>query len=190
MSSSISPSEERSALNTKDTASCLVAGLARNNRCLGVFPADYPIALQDDSTTNNSVAWVMNTAPSDHPGLHWVAYYRKAESKCAPEFFDSVGLTPAEYALLPKGDAVARDSLQSLDSNVCGQYCVFYLCQRSRGLSRTQVLALLKSMPVKERERRLIAYCAAIVNGPMKGSGIAGCQCCTSPKCFCTHQHH
>ena len=183
------PNDERCALSTRQIATCLRNGLCPHTRCLGVFPADYSPAIDDDDDKVHHVAWVMNTAPSDHPGMHWVAYYHNSSSRRKPEFFDSVGLAPDTYGL-PSGEMVApREGLQSLDSNVCGQYCVFYLCQRSRGLSPSQVISVLKSLSstnVNERERLLIDYCAALSRRSMHSSCSDCNQCCTSPRCFCT----
>ena len=90
----------------------------------GVFPSDklpviktYPAGL------------ISNTDPHDLPGTHWVAMY--FTSPGISEFFDSYGFPPEVYEM---EDYILRNvtmyndlPLQGLTSDVCGDYCLFYL---------------------------------------------------------------
>ena len=92
--------------------------------------------------------FVANTDPSSEPGLHWISIYISAERKGS--FFDSYG-KPAEFygtsfvdflnSQCDEWDFNTR-KLQSDWSDVCGQYCVFYLSHRARGYSMNKIVQL------------------------------------------------
>ena len=70
--------------------------------------------------------FVANTDPSTEPGTHWIAFYFPSREK--GEFFDSYGNPPEHYGFkFYKIETCNKHKLQSLWSNVCGQYCIFYL---------------------------------------------------------------
>ena len=76
--------------------------------------------------------FVANTDPSTEPGTHWVAFYFPSRDK--GEFFDSYGYPPEHYGLESYDiETWNKYKLQSSWSNVCGQYCIFYLYHKSRG---------------------------------------------------------
>ena len=96
---------------------------------LGVFAIDQiPITL-----THYPCAYVANTDPISKPGQHWTAFYHLSPTEL--EFFDSYGSPPHEYEfpVPPNLTSLLYNSypLQSPHSTVCGQYCIFYLIQRS-----------------------------------------------------------
>ena len=77
--------------------------------------------------------FVASTAPHDKPGKHWVALYFSSEQK--GQFFNSYGKPPDYYNETFKhylDDHVVdwdfnRREMQSVWTNVCGKYCLFYL---------------------------------------------------------------
>ena len=78
--------------------------------------------------------FVANTDPSTEPGTHWVAFYFPSREK--GEFFDSYGYPPEHYGFKSyKIETWNKHKLQSSWSNVCGQYCIFYLYHKSRGIT-------------------------------------------------------
>ena len=90
-----------------------------------------------------------NTDPSSKPGTHWVvAFY--FPSKERGEFFDSYGHPPNYYNDSFKNflDTHSHEwsfnnrKLQSGWSDVCGQYCIFYLSHRARGQSMKKIVQL------------------------------------------------
>ncbi|GFT55788.1 uncharacterized protein NPIL_248631 [Nephila pilipes] len=96
---------------------------------LGVYPADQIPKIK------KRAAIVVNTDPHDKEGSHWLAMYIQEEKTI--ELFDSYGLPPSvyephisQYAKLFPNVISNEISLQSLSSNVCGQYCVLYLLKR------------------------------------------------------------
>lgn len=94
---------------------------------LGVFPKDLLPSFQN---IKFPACLVSNTDPSSKPGTHWVAIY--LESPTIIEFFDSYGLHPSVYGFTFSVVKYNHSQLQSLTSNLCGQYCIYYLYKRSR----------------------------------------------------------
>ena len=85
--------------------------------------------------------FVANTDPSTEPGTHWVAFYFPSRDK--GEFFDSYGYPPEHYGLESyEIETWNKYKLQSSWSNVCGQYCIFYLYRKSRGYSMSKIVNL------------------------------------------------
>ena len=93
---------------------------------------------------------VANTDPSNKPGTHWAAFYFPSAEK--GEFFDSYGQSPDYYNNLLKRFLDTHSSewsfnnrkLQSAWSDVCGQYCIFYLSHRARGDNIKRIIQLDK----------------------------------------------
>jgi len=89
---------------------------------------------------------IVNTDPSFKNGEHWVAIYFDQDHCC--EYFDSFGLLP----YIPNIVSFIRDNsislkhnhfhLQSVNSSVCGLYCIFFLYKRCRQNSLGEVLNL------------------------------------------------
>ena len=94
-------------------------------------------------------AFVVNTDPSDKPGQHWVAIYISQNGE--GEYFDSYGQKPSlpQVKSFLKKNASSTDyshrSLQGPLSAVCGQYTIFFLLHRCRGLSMTKITRLFSS---------------------------------------------
>ena len=79
-----------------------------------------------------------NTDPNNKPGHHWVAMYFPDVDK--KEFFDSYAF-PSNYYTTRFTKVLASHpghternvgTLQVLNSNMCGYYCMFYLFHRGR----------------------------------------------------------
>ncbi|GFS54245.1 uncharacterized protein TNCV_2527631 [Trichonephila clavipes] len=102
---------------------------------LGVYPSD------KIPKVKKKAALVVNTDPHDEEGSHWLAMYIQDEKTI--EFFDSYGFPPSvyephisQYVKLFPNVIYNETSLQNLTSNVCGQYCIFYLLKRCKGHSQ------------------------------------------------------
>ena len=86
------------------------------------------------------VSFIVNTDKRMDPGRHWVAFY--ISSRTEGEFFDSYGNSPSYYSnefekfFDRHGLKMTYNQkrLQGYDSIVCGQYCIYYLMQRCRGI--------------------------------------------------------
>ena len=109
----------------------------------GVFPSvKIPVIQKYPS------ALVLNSDKHDEKGSHWVAVFIEDQENL--EFFDSFGLPPQTY-----GEDISRfvknyprihwnkTTLQSLTSNVCGQYCIFFIVKRCHGLCMKSIVSVL-----------------------------------------------
>ena len=108
----------------------------RQVRILGVFPSDLiPFSHFLSSSRESSLCCIANTDPSTKPGTHWVAFYRDLQNDSPLEFFDSYGQSPLSYGFFSGNSKFPKDLplsfnntiLQSLTSNVCGQYCLLFI---------------------------------------------------------------
>ena len=84
--------------------------------------------------------YVVNTAPHTHPGLHWIALFVKDGTM---EYFDSYGGDPPPTLRRwgkKRGWVSNPIPLQSPLTSVCGQYCLYYLFHRARGIDMTTLL--------------------------------------------------
>ncbi|KAF0151264.1 MAG: hypothetical protein FD188_3457 [Ignavibacteria bacterium] len=112
---------------------------------LGVFTSDNtPDAIRVSGFS--PCCYIVNTDVSGGRGKHWVAFFHLSSRSI--EFFDSFGRTPASLGFhLPYIQRIVHNpvQIQSNDSNVCGQHCIYYLIQRSHGHSLKGIIAHLKS---------------------------------------------
>ena len=88
-------------------------------------------------------ALVINTDPSWKPGKHWVAVYIPIRGPW--EYFDSYGEPPLSPFIRqwidPHPYIYNNKLLQSPVSDVCGQYCMYYLMHRARGQTMDAILS-------------------------------------------------
>ena len=83
--------------------------------------------------------FVVNTDRCGNPGLHWTVFYFPRRGPA--EFSDSLGNPPEHYyrrfknVLMANGPLYLylKNRLQAFYSDACGQYCIYYVQQRSRG---------------------------------------------------------
>jgi hypothetical protein len=136
--------EIRSALNGNPvTATCF----------RGVFSADQ----WEKALAKLPGGYVINTDPSHKPGIHWVAVYQ--DTPGVLETFDSFGKTFASYGFASDSHRFVGQTqrLQSSESTVCGQYCMFFLLQRIGGKSYTEILHLF-SEDRKSNDKMVCGY--------------------------------
>lgn len=88
---------------------------------------------------------VANTDPSWRSGSHWLAIY--CDENGMLEFFDSYGQDPKKYDLIYdflSRNAVSwkmnRRQLQGSLSSTCGQFCLYFLLWRCRGVGFEKIL--------------------------------------------------
>jgi hypothetical protein len=97
---------------------------------IGVYAAD-----KLPSRYSKPAALIANTDEQGKPGTHWVAIYIPKSGKS--EYFDSYGLPPfVKHHILFLNKVTwthNRKEMQSLTSNVCGNYCLMYLASRMNG---------------------------------------------------------
>ena len=114
---------------------------------LGVFARDQVPPL--GRCQRRPFALVVNTDPADNPGAHWLAFLASAgrPTEAPLEMFDSYGLPPDMHSLAYLAPRIysSSTSYQSLDSSVCGHYCLFFLFNRTHGLNYSTVERMLRS---------------------------------------------
>jgi len=108
-------------------------------RWLGVFARD---ELPDLSRVPRPFALVLNTDPHDKPGQHWLAIYGPRNGRL--ELFDSFGMPAAYYKLDTLDLHYHNVAYQSLDSALCGHYCLFFIYLRSHNHSFDSVGQVLR----------------------------------------------
>jgi len=122
-------------MNTEQLDGILSRIIVPPTKFLGVFAKDQ---IPDTrSLTHYPSCFVANTDPSTKPGEHWVAIWIESPESC--EFFYSYGIAPNCYGFVISCTTVNPKPIQSLNSVVCGYYCIYFLYCRSRGLSLTQI---------------------------------------------------
>ncbi|KMQ82166.1 hypothetical protein RF55_23931 [Lasius niger] len=100
---------------------------------VGVFPSD-----KIPDIAKFPAAMVINTDKHHEKGSHWLALY--IENPKTLDFFDSFGLPPDIYGedisrFVKTYEEVHWNSVpvQSLTSNVCGQFCIYFIVKRCQG---------------------------------------------------------
>jgi len=104
----------------------------------GVFAAN---TLPNNLLVHNVA--IVNCCNKNLPGQHWVAICQTDEHTL--EFFDSFGQPPSAYNLqrkLPTSRHIVFNTmtLQHIESEVCGQYCLYYCYYKARGWPMNQLL--------------------------------------------------
>lgn len=109
----------------------------------GVFPVDRLPSRH--KMRGIGALYIINTDQAKGPGLHWTAVYFDY-MKGRAEFWDSFGLHPTAYPpinrfirtyshLMLYNDLV----LQSVTSDTCGQFCLFFALKKARGYSLPRI---------------------------------------------------
>jgi hypothetical protein len=108
--------------------------------------------------------FIANTMREGTSGQHWIACY--SESRNTIDYFDSLADgAPIELQhFLDKFPQVNTNtiSLQSLFSEACGQYCIYFLVKRRRH-SFSNVLKTLYSLPINVREKMVKKFLHSLV---------------------------
>ncbi len=147
-------------MDTLQLAYALSEAVAPHAYALGVFPRDmipphpctYPSCL------------IANTDASTAPGKHWTAFY--FESPYHVEFFDSFGHTPCTYAFHIPTQASNTLQYQSNFSVVCGQFCIYYLYYRARGLSLCDIQSMFTALHPDLNDSKVNCFAHKILSLP------------------------
>jgi len=86
---------------------------------------------------------VVNTDPSNRPGRHWICMFVEDDYG---EYFDSFGQPPtANFERYLNRHCRSwtfnNKQLQSVISQFCGHYCIFYCIRRSRGVDMRKIVS-------------------------------------------------
>lgn len=91
---------------------------------------------------------IVNTDNADQSGEHWLAIYYNEKKEA--DFFDSYGSHPISFGLDTYMNRTSSSwnwnshQLQSMESRICGYYCVLFLMYRARGLSLAHFIKRFK----------------------------------------------
>ena len=173
--------------------SCLASRMLADTgvHWLGVFARDHLPPL--GRSQHRPFALVVNTDPADKPGAHWLAFFASAAAEPL-EMFDSYGLLPDMHSLGHLAPRIYSSftSYQSLDSSVCGHYCLFFLFIRAQCLSYFTIERMLRShmfgsfsitLPTDAYVSRLIDSLQALYRIVLPCTRLTHSQNCTK-KCF------
>lgn len=164
----------RDALNSCEIYATLKKHKNTSSHFIDVFSWDrIPTKL-----AKNVFSFVFNLSDSNHVGTHWVSAYANGQYL---ELFDSYAiirknLINSRLEQLSKNlnlkIKVNKKRLQSLNSHVCGYYCIAHLIFKSKGYSLSSFVRLFSSnyiindvaikrhvMPLIERSTRLQNWC-------------------------------
>jgi len=128
-------------MNSSDLRNILCAFVPKDYET-GVYACD-----QLNVINSNRFAIICNNQISTQRGMHWIAFFKKNSTECT-EMFDSFGMPVNFYLnhvsnfLKRKGNSVTRNDsqLQSSYSNYCGQFCVYFLAMRIKGVTFNEII--------------------------------------------------
>uniref|UniRef100_A0ABD2VUF9 Ubiquitin-like protease family profile domain-containing protein n=1 Tax=Trichogramma kaykai TaxID=54128 RepID=A0ABD2VUF9_9HYME len=115
-------------MNTREIERAL-SGIDCNS--VGVYAAD-----RVPRNVSLPACLIINCDTSDQPGSHWIALY--IDKYASGIYFDSFGLPPTNTHHKERIHRICKKiiynykCLQSLDSAVCGEYCIFFLYHISK----------------------------------------------------------
>jgi len=109
----------------------------------GVFACD-----ELDCVTTSKFAIVLNSEDSTQPGLHWLALFKEANSDIV-ERWDSYSMPINFYSPVIKNFMISKakyekhsiNQFQSNYSIVCGEFCLYFLANRTLGYSYEDIVS-------------------------------------------------
>ena len=134
-------------MNTKQLCNALSLNPVTNKYFDGIYSSDTLNEIREKPSLI-----ICNTDPSDKPGEHWVLFFFSENSV---DFFDSLGRDIKYYgsvflhfiANFVDNYEQSLQRLQPIDSDLCGQYCLYYAFAKCNGLSMDEIIY---SMPNNE----------------------------------------
>ena len=128
-------------MNTNQLLKCVRTDPQLNSQCAGVYPVN-----RIPKPEGRPECVIANLDPHNRKGSHWIAIHIDHDGY--GEFFDSYGRQPEKKQFLKYLKENCNDwtatgkVLQSPFSSTCGQYCIYYLYSKIRGLSTTEILSV------------------------------------------------
>jgi hypothetical protein len=113
---------------------------------------------------NKPSMFVVNTDQSEDPGSHWVSFYFPQHD--VPEFFDSLGHPPEHYhkyfqsILITHGPCYVHNvtRIQAYNSCLCGEYCIYFLINRSEGFGYEKILCQFMENCLYRNDVKIMKY--------------------------------
>lgn len=128
-------------MNTQQLLEHLQSDPATRLIVLGVFPRNkLPRVVCHPS------GLICNTDPASRPGEHWICLF--IDHNGVGEYFDSFGLPPLHRVFVKylNKHCVSwthnSQTLQDMNAETCGLYCLYYLKMRCRGVTRERLLRI------------------------------------------------
>ena len=127
-------------MNTKQLWNALCLNPITNKYFDGVYSSD---TLKEIKEKPNLI--ICNTDPSNKPGEHWVLFFFSENSV---DFFDSLGRDIKYYgsvflnfiANFANNYKQCNKRTQPIESDLCGQYCLYYAFAKCYGFSMEEII--------------------------------------------------
>ena len=129
-------------MNTIEIRKILTGLFQHRNIKFDVLASD---ELKTTTLKQYPIALVVNTKPSSHPGEHWTAIFIRSRNQ-PMVFFCSYGMGMESYSndfsdfgKLFKSIVQNKIQLQSLNSNVCGHFAIYFLWKQMNNVSLNSI---------------------------------------------------
>lgn len=150
-------------MNTKDIWQSLTCNAYTEPYFDGVFSSDML-----KNVTKKPELIICNTDPSSKPGKHWILFFFDGDTV---DYFDSLGNNLTKYGdnftafikLFAKNINFTRVKTQPKNSDICGQYCLYFALLRCKGRTMTQIMKNLqskKSVEILKIVNQQFKYCS------------------------------
>ena len=110
---------------------------------IGTFPIDL-IPKKIQGKPSLLIVNTLKSTESTNMIGHWIAIYINKSQK---EYFDSYGLPIFDETLIDLLQSKykrLKTRLQAFNSDVCGQYCLYFIYQKARGKSFSDIVKVFK----------------------------------------------
>ena len=132
-------------MNTKQLWNALINNKVTEPFFDGIFPRDMLEIIE-----NKPKLIICNTDPSYRKGQHWVLFYF---GKTYVEFYDPLGNNISYYGKefsdlinkFGKNYKVSKLRTQPINSDLCGEYCLYFTYGRCKGYSMEYILRTMSS---------------------------------------------
>ena len=145
----------------------------------GALPCD---RLPKTRPDEGAYAYIVNTDPDGKPGRHWLALWTEAED-C--ELFDSFALPlqtykdsdPLRYWIERHYNRCERNArpVQSITTQTCGYYALFYLMMKANGHSMEDFLSLFKEDDFLFNDNLVASWLEQLIEHDKKWSNVCTC---------------
>ena len=114
--------------------------------------------------------FIANTDPHNKPGRHWVAFYFPKRGPA--EFFDSGGRPPSKVhrnftKFLKKHTkryVYNKRKLQSVGSNACGPFVMYYVMHRALGVPMNKIANKFNRKELSKNDRHVTEWLEKIAD--------------------------
>lgn len=168
-------------MDTLQIESCVKSDLRAKPYFKGVFAAD-----QLPRQVPYPSLYIANTKPARHRGEHWVGFFFGQNREA--EYFDSLGRpprTPWHRDFLKRNSrryVASPHRIQSLESELCGQYCVMYALYRARGVSLFTFLNRFSPYDFRSNDALVETWFERCFSGKPGSNRMVGQGCCKASR--------